>query len=178
MLTEDQLIDTWQRVRGSITWTVYQRVGNQDTANEITSEAFCRAWKNRERWSPKTEGTTADSWLFRMAINLSIDYLRSFRCRTETLCAVFFEEIHPIQDPIAEIENRIHRENQPDFNTITGPCTPEQRTVLDLRYGHELTYAQIGECMGKTEVACKSLANRGLRKIRGKIAWSRADGRA
>lgn len=178
MLTEDHLLDTWQRMRGTITWVVYQRVGNRETAAEITCEAFCRSWRFRERWSPKSEGATADSWLFRMAINLTIDHLKSFRCRTEELCPVFFEEIHPTQDPIADTEERIYRASQPSFNAIIEPCTPEQRVVLDLRYGHELTYAQIGERIGRTEIACKSLANRGLREIRKVIAWSRVDGRA
>lgn len=177
MLTEDHLLDTWQRMRGTITWVVQQRVGNRETAAEITCEAFYRAWKNREKWTPKSDGATADSWIFRLATNLSIDHLRSFRYRTEELCSVFFEDIHPTQDPTPAVEDRIYRKNQPSFSTIVEPCTPEQRTVLDLRYGHELTYAQIAERVGGTESACKSLANRGLREIRRVITWSRVDGR-
>ena len=177
MLTEDQLLDTWQR-RNSIIWVVQQRVGNRETAAEITCEAFCRAWKNREKWTSRGDRATADSWIFRLAINLAIDHLRSFRHRTEELCSVFFEDVHPTQDPIPAVEDRIYRKSQPGFNAIVEPCTLEQRTVLDLRYRHELTYAQIAEHVGSTESACKSLANRGLREIRKRVTWSRVDGRA
>jgi RNA polymerase sigma factor (sigma-70 family) len=166
MLTEDQLLDTWQRSRHSITWVVQQRIGNRETAAEITCEAFCRAWKNREKWSPSHDGATADNWLFRIATNLSIDHARSYTSRTENLFPELFEEIHPTIDPIEELEARLFQESLPDFDTITAPCTPEQRRILDLRYRCELTYAAIGERVELSESACKSLVNRGLRKIR------------
>jgi RNA polymerase sigma factor (sigma-70 family) len=166
MLTEDQLLDTWQRSRHSITWVVQQRVGNRETATEITCEAFCRAWKNREKWSPPHNGATADNWLFRIATNLSIDHARSYTSRTENLFPELFEEIHPTIDPIEELEARLFQESLPSFDAITAPCTPEQRRILDLRYRCELTYAAIGERVELSESACKSLVNRGLRKIR------------
>lgn len=166
MLTEGQLLDTWQRSRHSITWVVRQRIGNQETAMEITAEAFCRAWKNRDKWSPSRDGASADSWLFRIAINLSIDHAKSYRCRTENLISELFEEFHPTTNPIEELEVRLLQESLPSFDTIIAPCTPEQRRILDLRYRHELTYAAIGERVELSESACKSLANRGIRKIR------------
>jgi RNA polymerase sigma factor (sigma-70 family) len=162
MLTEDQLLDTWQRMRGSITWIVYQRVGNRETAAEIMCEAFCRAWGNREKWSPAHDGATVDNWIFRIAINTSLDHLKSYRNRTEVLSPTFFEEIHPTYDPIADTEARLTREAMPSFDRIVESCTPEQRTVLDLHYRHQLTYAQISRRLGRNRSTCKRLAQCGL----------------
>lgn len=166
MLTEDQLLDTWNRMRDSITWVTQQRVRNRETAVEIVCEAFCRAWKNREKWSPSHEGATADGWIFRIAANVTIDYVKSCRYRSENLISEIFEDLHPTVDPIAEVDEKLLRDGLPSFDEIAAPCTPEQRRVLDLRYRHELTYADIGKRVALSESACKSLANRGLRKIR------------
>lgn len=166
MLTEAELTSTFTRMRPSIIRSIQQRVGIPYVAVDLADEAFFRAWASREKWNATQTGSSADSWIFRIAINLSVDYQRSAMKRREMPVRHFHEDVQPIHEPISDHEGRMYVRGLPSLDCMMAPCTPEQRQALDLHFRHGLTYAEIGERLGKGERACKSLVNRGIVKIR------------
>jgi len=55
-------------------------VRNGNAADDLVQETFLRVWTKAEQWSGKG---TFKAWLFRMATNLSLNYLRSLGRRKE-----------------------------------------------------------------------------------------------
>lgn len=62
------------KYRGRVYATVYQIVRNQDDAWDIAQETFVKAWRSVGRFAGRSSFYT---WLYRIALNLAIDFLRA-----------------------------------------------------------------------------------------------------
>jgi RNA polymerase sigma-70 factor (ECF subfamily) len=62
-----------QRYRESVYFMMLKMVGNKDDAEDLTIEAFGRAFKRLEQYTPNFAFST---WLFKIASNNAIDHLR------------------------------------------------------------------------------------------------------
>jgi RNA polymerase sigma-70 factor (ECF subfamily) len=71
-----------ERKRDRIFWIAYHVVGDQELARDVTQEVFLRLYRVLQRF--RAEGHF-DTWLHRIALNLSIDALRKERPHRETL---------------------------------------------------------------------------------------------
>lgn len=58
--------------------TLQGMVGNISTAEELTQEAFLKAWKNLSTFSFKSSLST---WIYQIAINTALDWLRSHKAK-------------------------------------------------------------------------------------------------
>src|SRR5882724_11603570 len=61
------------RYRESVYFMMLKMVGNKNDADDLTIEAFGRAFKRLEQYTPNFAFST---WLFKIASNNAIDYLR------------------------------------------------------------------------------------------------------
>jgi len=80
---------------------VYYRVSNHDEAEDITQEAFVRAWKAIDRY--KRTGAPFVSWVITIAGNLIIDHYRKQQ-KVE-----FTDEIEKISEKIWVIRFRVRK---------------------------------------------------------------------
>ena len=64
------------RYRGAIHQLVLKMVSNREDAEDLTLEAFGKAFNNLRAYSPKYAFST---WLFRIAVNNCIDHIRKKR---------------------------------------------------------------------------------------------------
>jgi DNA-directed RNA polymerase specialized sigma24 family protein len=64
--------------------------------------------------------------------------------------------VEPRRPPYAEIEH------------LTGELPPTERAAVVLRYGYDLTYAEIAAALGSSEEAARQAASAGVRRLRGK----------
>ena len=62
-----------QRYRESVYFTMMKMCNNKDDAEDLTIEAFGRAFKKLDQYSPDFAFST---WLFKIASNNAIDFLR------------------------------------------------------------------------------------------------------
>lgn len=62
-----------QRYKESVFFTMMKMCGNKDDAEDLTIEAFGRAFKKLDQYSPDFAFST---WLFKIASNNAIDFLR------------------------------------------------------------------------------------------------------
>ena len=62
-----------EKYQEKIIWAAYQLIGNHEEARDISQEAFIRAYRALEQFNPESNFYT---WLYRIVINLCIDFLR------------------------------------------------------------------------------------------------------
>ena len=66
------------RYRTSVYHTMYKMVNNRDDADDLTIEAFGKAFKKLPTYAPHFAFST---WLFKIAINNCIDHIRKKRLK-------------------------------------------------------------------------------------------------
>ncbi len=82
---EDRALDTlMERHQGGLFRFVFRHIPNEADAFELTQEAFVRAYFNIEKFRPTAKFVT---WLYRIALNLCRDYVRSqaYRYSSQTI---------------------------------------------------------------------------------------------
>lgn len=108
----------------------------EDLMQEVFIKAFQRLPEFRRDASPFT-------WLYRIAINACIDFLRS-RKAENLRCEAFMEEV--------VLENLRHGEEaslEPlDMERILSAVDPETRQILVLHHAEGLTHEEIAQVMG------------------------------
>ncbi|MCI0475929.1 MAG: sigma-70 family RNA polymerase sigma factor [Anaerolineales bacterium] len=132
---------------------IYHRLGNRVVAEDLTSEVFVRFL--RARVAPDNLA----AFLFRMAHNLIVDYLRGQRATQlldETLIA---EQSDPAN--LAEEEMRRAR-----LRRALARLTAEQQQVIVLKFLEGFSNEEIARVLDKSVGAIKLLQHRGLATLR------------
>ena len=137
-----------ERYRDSIYFLIYKMIRNQDDSDDLTIEAFGKAFNNLEKYSPEFAFST---WLYKIALNNTIDFMRKKRIATLSLDKTTETEKgersgidvkSPVLDPeevyIKEQRARIMRE-------VIEKLNPKYRQLIELRYFDELSYEEIAE---------------------------------
>jgi RNA polymerase sigma-70 factor (ECF subfamily) len=123
-------------------------VGDQAEANEITQETFIAALRALPSYQEKQ---SFKAWLYRIALNTSRSHLRKRkvleRLRT-TLTAIFQVET---QKQILPEEAAVQNEKEAAIWNCLDQLEERYRTVVILRYFHELSIAEISEILSVNE---------------------------
>lgn len=138
---------------------VILRVGKRAEAEDMTQQVFVKAYEaiSSFRW----KGIPFSAWLFRIARNLVIDYIRKEKKRP----TVSFEESLVASDsnPGLEVEQRLDIEQ---VVSATRRLTEAQREVISLRFAGGLSVAEVAGVMGKTAGAVKALQHSAIVALR------------
>ncbi|MBM6976563.1 RNA polymerase sigma factor [Intestinimonas butyriciproducens] len=145
--------------------------GNQEDAAELTQEAFLNAWRGLGRFQGESSFST---WLYRLATNACIDFLRKEKRRQSLSMTVSLddeEEARQVELPDERYapEGALERaEARRAVAEGLERLTLEHRQVLVMREIHGLSYAEIGQVLGLEEGTVKSRIARArgaLRKV-------------
>jgi RNA polymerase sigma-70 factor (ECF subfamily) len=138
---------------------IYFRVEDQQTAEDITSQVFLRAWNNLDRF--RLGRTPYLGWLYTIAHNAVIDHYRTRKVTTA------LEDVRLSQPDYAEIvDNDIDtavemKSVKSAMQTLTG----DQQQVLTLKFIEGMSNDEIARHLGKREGAVRALQMRGLRAL-------------
>ncbi len=132
---------------------IYHRLGDQALAEDLTSEVFVRFL--HARVTP--DNVTA--FLYRMAHNLIVDYLRRHKPVLPLDESVPAEQGDPLR--LAEIEMERVR-----IRRVLARLTPDQQQVIVLKFLEGLSNEEISDILGKDAGAVKSLQHRALAALR------------
>ncbi|HHW42850.1 sigma-70 family RNA polymerase sigma factor [Desulfofundulus thermobenzoicus] len=135
------------------------RMDNPWDADDLTAAVFLKALEN----FPKYRGEAPFAvWLFRIAHNAYVDYLRGRRER------VFTEEemSHLGAAPSGPEEEFLRSEEVRQLKDMLRRLPPEQRDVVSLRYAGELKFSQIALVLGKSTAAVRMIHHRALQALR------------
>jgi RNA polymerase sigma-70 factor (ECF subfamily) len=113
-----------------------------DVADDVTQEAFLRAWRSLERFEL---GRPFGPWVCRIAANLAVNHVRSPRAREEGLPEAHAETRSREPGPLGAL---LDAEGARVLEAALAELPQEQRAVLVLRAVEELSYAEIAESLG------------------------------
>ena len=136
------------RYRDSIYFMVLKMVHNRDDAEDLTIEAFGKAFNNISNYSADFAFST---WLFKIATNNSIDFIRKKRLQTTSLdqkTQTDEGEITPIavKDHAPDPEESMVKEQRAQkIRAAIEQLSPKYKTLIELRYLDELSYEEIAE---------------------------------
>lgn len=150
--TEAAFEELYATQAGGVQRFVFGIVGNASVAEEITQEAFTRAWKGLPFFSFQSSLKT---WVYSVALNAARDWLRSHRHRAaEPLSA----EAAASDGPLT-VEARAIREALRELDADT-------RILLMLHYYDDLDLSQIGKILEVPTGTVKSRLHAAKAKLR------------
>lgn len=142
---------------------VYAKLRDRSMAEDVTAEVFFKALKGLGSYRP--EAGEFSAWLYRIAGNAVIDYLRSRKV------TVSLDEQVDRTDRALPVEQQvIDRVEVAQVWRAIGELTEAQRTAVMLRLERDLPIAEIAGRMNRTEGAVKLLLHRGMASVREKLA--------
>lgn len=138
----------------------YYRVGDASAAEDLASQVFVEAVAGIERYSYR--GIPLGAWLFRIARNVSSDYLRKETRNAKTAANAAFDAEQPQSAEFDVDEGRLM--------LAMDQLTAEQRQVVVLRFFSDLSIADTANVMSKSPGAIKALQHRALEHMRRVLA--------
>jgi RNA polymerase sigma-70 factor (ECF subfamily) len=154
--------------------TARRIVGSRTAAEEITQDACLKAYAN---FDPDDEPQAFRPWLFRIAVNCALDYLRHARSE-QAICDRNDEIIRGVPDrtlsgqPQAEAEGR---EIGRAIDRALMMLATETRAVAILVLVEEMTYAEAALALSITEDLVRSRLSRAREDLRGRLSEHAAD---
>jgi RNA polymerase sigma factor (sigma-70 family) len=145
---EKAYTELMDRYRESIYFMLLKMVNNKDDADDLTIEAFGKAFKRLGQYTPQFAFST---WLFKIASNNAIDFIRKKRIKALSLDSGFRNEdgdsmeigISDDQpDPIQSLERQERIER---MREVVTRLKPRYRQLIELRYFEEFSYEEIAE---------------------------------
>lgn len=153
-------------------WDVYgfiaYRVATRELAEDLTQATFERALKAWTRFDPKR--ASAQTWLLAIARNLVIDHYRSDK--SQVTGHLDTTEDSGARAGVTQAEDEQRLGLTPDLEQALSGLPERQREVLALRFGGDLSGAQIAEMTGLTLDNVQQILSRSLRKLRDELEGS------
>jgi len=132
------------RYRDSVYYVMLRMISNPSDAEDLTIEAFGKAFHNLAKYVPSHAFST---WLFRIATNNCIDFMRRKSQSPRPFDHDEGEEDEVeatvASDMIAPDELMINRETAASLNRIVKTLKPRYRRLIELRYFEEYSYEEI-----------------------------------
>jgi len=140
------------------------RVGNVDSAEEMTSEVFLRLIEKIDKYniSPKDNVSIFSAWLYRLAHNKMVDILRKQK-RTKHVAIENAFGLASNENITEEVSVKIEAEHVIDQLQY---LNEQQRQVIVLRFLEGYSVAETAQVMQKSEGAIKALQHRSLNSLR------------
>lgn len=132
------------RYRDAIYYMLLKMVNNSSDAEDLTIEAFGKAFKNIQQYTPNYAFST---WLFKIATNNCIDFIRKKKATTVSLDQGDDENDKAPPDIMANIldpeEEMIKGQKKKMMRDIVSKLKPRYRKLIELRYFKEFSYEEI-----------------------------------
>jgi RNA polymerase sigma-70 factor (ECF subfamily) len=135
-----------ERYRDSVQNLAYRMLGNISEAEEVTQETFVRAYMRLATYKTEHKFST---WLFSIAVHLSIDYIRRRRFLALPLEEIPFLEWVADQDLSPE-DSALRLEQQDEVQRSLNHLPSKYRAVIILRYWYDFSYEEIAQVLKLT----------------------------
>ncbi len=144
--TQKAYEELFKRYKDAIFFMLLKMVNNKNDAEDLTFEAFGKAFRNIKQYSPKYAFST---WLFKIASNNCIDFLRKKKGNTisidgkddaenERTITLESNTLNPEQEFIKGQKAKIMRNE-------VGRLKERYRRLIELRYFEEFSYDEIAK---------------------------------
>jgi RNA polymerase sigma-70 factor (ECF subfamily) len=151
--------ELYERYAPDIYRYIYRRIGDAQLAEDLTGDAFVRvlrAIQAEHFWH-----TSFQSWLYRIAHNLVVDFYRRQPAMQDWQLDEGLVAAYDDLDSVLT-ERLSHRRLRAAISRLT----PDQQQVLTLRFGEGLPARQVAEILDKSVGAVEALQHRALTALR------------
>ena len=137
-----------ERYRDSIYFMMLKMVKNPDDADDLTIEAFGKAFNRIDQYSPSFAFST---WLFKIASNNGIDFIRKKRLSVMSMDqgistgngeTIRIDAKAAVHNPE---ESMMHDQKVGHMRLLVSQLKPRYRQLVEKRYFDELSYEEIAD---------------------------------
>ncbi len=143
---EQAFAELMKRYNKPVYHMILKMVRNVDDAEDLTIEAFAKAFKNLSKFK---KDYTFSTWLFRIATNNAIDFIRKKRLETMSLDTSFKDDsgeavkIDVENNELNPMEETIKSQKIELIRIFVDKLPPKYQRLVKLRYFEELSYEEI-----------------------------------
>ena len=140
--------DLMYHYKDSIFFMLLKMTNNKDDADDLTIEAFGKAFKNLKQYTPDYAFST---WLFKIASNNCIDFIRKKNQYTVSLDSEYNDESGTEisnfipDDNLDPEEGLINEQKIGIIRELVDKLKPHYRILIEMRYFKEFSYEEIAE---------------------------------
>lgn len=145
---EQAFAELMKRYKKPVYHMILKMVRNVDDAEDLTIEAFAKAFRNLSRFK---KDYTFSTWLFRIATNNAIDFIRKKKLETMSLDSSFKDDsgeavkIDVEDNELNPMEETIKSQKIELIRIFVDKLPPKYQRLVKLRYFDELSYEEIAK---------------------------------
>ncbi len=137
-----------------------RRVRNADEAQDLTQEAFVRAWERLASYDSRWNFST---WLYTIAIRLAVSRSRRAGLIRSGVAPELLDPVCPADAAPSDMADRALGARI--WAMADEVLTEDQRTAVWLRYAEDMSIEQIARVMGKTQVGVRVILFRARQSL-------------
>ncbi len=143
---EKAYAELMSRYKKPVYHMILKMIRNVDDAEDLTIEAFAKAFKNLHKFNPDY---TFSTWLFRIATNNCIDFIRRKKLVTTSISSTYKDdngdntEMDIKDSSLTPFEETIKAQKIEIVQAVVSMLPPKYQTLVRLRYFEELSYEEI-----------------------------------
>ena len=142
-------------------WQIRRIVLVHDDADDLLQEVFLKAWNSLDTFRSDSKLST---WLHRIAINISIDFVRHKKA-IDMVNADAVNNGLSIADRLTADEYFDGNEIQAALQEAIAQLPEKQRAIFNMRYFDEMKYSDISDILGTSVGALKASYHIAVKKI-------------
>ncbi|WP_174613634.1 RNA polymerase sigma factor SigX [Virgibacillus ihumii] len=145
---------------------IFYMVKDKEVCEDLIQEVYIKVLRSYDSFKGDSSEKT---WLFSIARHVTIDFFRSLKRKRNRIAGYFdwnendryLSDQKPLPDEIAEQNEKIKR-----MYFYLDKCTPEQKSVLILRYIQSFSIQETAEILGFSISKVKTTQHRGLKRLK------------
>ncbi len=138
-------------------WKIRHIVLDHEDASDVLQNTFLKAWNNLGDFENKSKIST---WLYRIAINESLDFLRRQKNTVSTDATALSVSNRLLADEYFDGDDL-----QALLQEAVAQLPDVQRTVFTMKYFDEMKYSDMSKILGTSEGALKASYHIAVKKI-------------
>ena len=135
--------------REPIYYMILKMIKSTTDADDLTLESFGKAFKSIDKYTPEYAFST---WLFRIATNNCVDFLRKKKNRISPVEATFVNnpeqeilEINAISETLSPEEAIMEEQKRQLLRDVVQKLKPQYKELIEKRYFEEKSYEEISQ---------------------------------
>ena len=161
---QNELAALYEEYYDRIARYAFVHIGDRADAEDLAGDVFLKALKSLGSYQER--GVPMQAWLFKIAHNLIVDYLRK---KTKMRSQATDMELLQLSgdDPITQAETKIRMEK---VAAAMKKLTPEQRQVVGLRFLGGLASKEVAQVMKKSDGAVREMQRAAIERLRSMLS--------
>jgi len=160
-----------EKYKKRIYYLAYKMTRDHDSADELAQESFVKAYQALSRFK---KGYSFYTWIYRICVNLSINFLKKERNSVSTDLISDSELLYFSKNVSNQLESMITSEQAAIVKQALETIPPDQKAVFILKTYENMTYEQMAEVLSCSIGTVMSRLYRARHKLRVALAAAEA----